>query len=433
MKNLSAKFIAIAIVGCSALVLPEAAAQEVKPVVMDSVVVNADRTYTLFEGVNISVALDKSLYPVRDVFGSSWVIGINGEDQVVSAKRAPVNLKIATAMKLTESSATITGLKKEQGYTFENDPSVRLTRSLSQSGLDNIGAQTAASAAQHVADTMANPAIAAYAASDNSLSAAQQVQDATYQNPKVHPTNGNNPNENSVQLTQRLVDQAAVVATNRAANGDEVGSRVTTTMGYDAMEIDFSISSPRRFQNPYIVTMTEFHPDGSPPGTVQRLVFAKALDPIDFHPTHVHFEEGGFPIRFDLIDIQIHLYNRGVEIATNISPKHVEMSRDEAFDFVKKGYLKAHKNDTLPAVPVMGKIPDDLATRLAAGKYGATFFVRVSKDGLAREAFADAECTNKIADPYLDSLVSGIRFKPALEQGKPIDGVASLNLNKLSI
>src|ERR1022692_970854 len=95
------------------------------------------------------------------------------------------------------------------------------------------------------------------------------------------------------------------------------------------------------------------------------------------------------------------------------------------------GYIEAHKGDTVRAVPVMGELPADLASHVASGKYAETVYVRVSKDGLADEAFTDSACSKKIEDPYLESVVRSIRFKPALADGKPVEGVASLNLSKL--
>jgi hypothetical protein len=71
--------------------------------------------------------------------------------------------------------------------------------------------------------------------------------------------------------------------------------------------------------------------------------------------------------------------------------------------------------------------------RLANGNYAGTFYVRVSKDGLAEEPYADTACTKKIADPYLVSVVRSIRFKPALELGKPVEGTAAVNLNQLAM
>jgi hypothetical protein len=96
-------------------------------------------------------------------------------------------------------------------------------------------------------------------------------------------------------------------------------------------------------------------------------------------------------------------------------------------------YIGSHLKDTLPAVPAMGKLPADLPSILAAGKYAWPFYVRVSPDGLADKAFSDAACTREVGDAYLDSVVGRIRFKPALDHGKPVDGIASLNLSKLAI
>jgi hypothetical protein len=94
-------------------------------------------------------------------------------------------------------------------------------------------------------------------------------------------------------------------------------------------------------------------------------------------------------------------------------------------------YIGAHQKDTLAATPAMAKLPADLPSRLAQGKYGTAFYVKVSKDGLADEAYADPACTRRINDPYLNSVVKRVRFKPALSSGKPVDGTATLNLGKL--
>jgi hypothetical protein len=147
----------------------------------------------------------------------------------------------------------------------------------------------------------------------------------------------------------------------------------------------------------------------------------------------VKFAQEGFPFDYEVIEYQLHLYNHGVEVATNISPKREEMSPDQAFEYVKNSYITAHKTATLPAAPVMGELPPDLGSQIAAGKYGEPIYVKVSKEGLADQSYSDAACTAKIDDPYLASVVHSIRFKPALQQGTPVDGVATLNLSRLRI
>jgi hypothetical protein len=163
------------------------------------------------------------------------------------------------------------------------------------------------------------------------------------------------------------------------------------------------------------------------------MVYARSLHPIDEHVSHVHFTQEGFPFGYELLDFQLHIYNRGVEIASNIASDRVELTRDEAFEYVKMEYEGAHKKDTLSAVPAMGKLPADLPGRLAGGQYRGTYYVVVSKDGLATVPFLDPACTKKAGDPYLMAVVESLRFKPALDAGKPVEGIAALDLNKLAL
>jgi hypothetical protein len=365
------------------------------------------REYTLFEGANIGVNLDKSVYPVRDVFGASWVIDINGQEKAVSAKEAPVDLKITPALKMTEQSATIAGFKREPGYSFANDPAVRLTRGMSVAADVNAGYQAAANQASAV-----NP---------TAISASS-------------PTSNAGGADDAQVAAANAMSAAQISSANSGADASTaLQEKNATSEGYDAMNIEFEVSSAKPLADPYIVTMIKFHPKNSGPGIVQSMVYAKALNPIDDHPTKIKFAQEGFPFDYQVVDFQLHLYNHGIEVATNISPKRQEMTPEQAFEYVKTTYITAHKTSTLPASPVMGELPPDLSSQLAAGKYNEQIYVKVSKDGLADEAYSDAACTDKIADPYLETVVRSIRFKPALEQGKPVDGVATLNLSRLRV
>jgi hypothetical protein len=181
-----------------------------------------------------------------------------------------------------------------------------------------------------------------------------------------------------------------------------------------------------------MVMVTRFHERGAPEGSSRNLVFAKPLDPIGTKVTHVKIEQAGLPPGYELKGFELHLYDNGIEVATNVAPKREVLTSDQAFAYVKAKYIAAHKGETLAAQPAMvGKMPSDLTEELATGKYNDTVYVRVSKEGLADDTFADAACLKKIDDPYLKSVVDNIRFKPALAQGEPVEGVASLNLSHL--
>ncbi len=415
-----------------------------------------DKTHTLFMGADIAVNLDKDMYKVKDVFGSNWVIEIHGQEREISSKQAPVNLKITPTLKLTEVSATIVGFKKERSYTFNNDPSVKLSRGLSQAASTSADLSAIASNAQHIADTAASKNSAGeFAGADDQFSANAMMTTAkyAYQNSHAPPasTNRSGPppsptaptattnttgqgvgGDPTVSLNVGIAQDAANAAFRQTTNGNEpVGS--VATQGFDALDVEFDIRSAKPLHNPYVVTMTRFRTQGAKPGMVQSLVYAESMHPVDEHLTHVHLTENGFPFGYELVDFQLHIYNKGEEVATNIASDRVELTREEAFEYVKMEYIGAHLKDTLPPTPVMARLPADLPARLAQGKYAEAIFVKVSREGLANEAYADAACTRRIDDPYLDTVVRRVRFKPALNAGKPVDGVTTLTLSKLAI
>jgi hypothetical protein len=451
---------------CGALGLARADVSKDKPVTMDEMVVKETKTHTLFMGCDVSINLDQNLYPVRDVFGSNWVVDINGQQKEISSKQAPLNLKITPNLKLTEVTATIVGFKKEAAYSFDNDPSVRITKGLTHSASMSADLQANGQNAMNRVDTMLNKATGGaglFAGADDQFSANAMLTTAQYLYSDLHsnkvgpggeptaagtaPTAVGDPLDlgssrgNSLGLASlpstggspaKTAAIAAAAGQNQSANGNEPVGHLAT-QGLDAMEVEFDITASRPLYNPYIVTIARFRVQGAKSDSVQNLMYARALDPIEKHLSHVHFTENGFPFNYELIDFQVHIYNRGVEIATNLSPNRVELTRDEAFEYIKLEYIGAHRASTLPAVPAMGQLPADLPARLAAGNYGQTVYVRVSRDGIVEGAYIDAACTKKVDDPYLASVASRVRFKPGLADGKPIESVAPLNLNKLTI
>ncbi len=374
----------------------------------------APKTHTLFMGADFSIGIDKQLYPVRDVSGGSWVIDVGGRRRLVSTRNGPIDLKVTPSLKLTEISATIDKLTSVRGYTFGNDPNVRLTAGLSQVAATNADYQYNVSQA-------------------NAVSAINNTMVTYLRNVAI-----NSPDALFGEPT-RLQDAVHAANENLLAQGSEAGvdlspgGKKVQSDGFDAMEVTFEVFAERPLNSPYVVTLTRFHPKGGKPGVVQNLVYAKSLHPIDSHVTSIHILEGGFPLDFEVQDFQLHLYNQGTEIATNVAQKRVPLTRDEAFEYVKMEYIGAHANATLPPVPAMGQLPADLPAKLAGGGYGATYYVRISKDGLAQDAYLDAKCSHRVDDPYLESVVKNIRFKPALDKGRPVDGVAALKLGQLPI
>jgi hypothetical protein len=397
----------------AALCIPASVARAVSEAAADA---NGEiKTHTLFMGADFSVQHGSQYYQVKDVTGGAFIITVNGANVAVPMGLKAVNLRVQSSLKITEIGATIGDLKGERSYTPETDPVRLFTKA------------TVDSAFQYSDSQM------------ESNDAAQKVDVANAQMGKANtgasaPVSGHgNPLANSLSSQVLTTDQAELTqaSVGQVAPEENMG----TPLGgdrFDAMEVEFKVSSGKPLNNPFIVIVTRFRERNAPPKVVRNQIYAQSLNPVGAKPTRIHVLAGGFPPGFELLEYQVHLYNGGLEVATNVSSKRVPLTRDEAFEYMKLNYIGSHKGATLPASPAMGHLPGDLPSRIGSGEFSRTYYVKVSKDGLPGGAFLDDGCTRKADSPYLESVIENIRFNPALENGTPVNGVAALKLSELA-
>lgn len=364
------------------------------------------KPYSLFMGTDLSVERNKAFHRVKEVSGSSFVITLNGRPEFIPGNRSGLNLKIEQALKLTPVSATLANVSGVRAYTPNNDPERKWLRK--QSEMSMILAEQAAASQQQSMKS------------------------------RMLPQGGDGPNRFNPYDTpdaQRNLsqDQQALQGSLNDA-GDSIGlaKDELAEENFDAIEIKFDVSSPRPLNNPYVVVIARYRSKNTPAGTARNWIYAKSLDPIDTQPQKIRLLEGGFPLGFILEDYKVHLYNQGKEVATNVSSKRVELTRDEAYQYLLIDYIGSHKGATLPAAPALANFTADAVNQLSGGQAQKQLFVRVSVDGLPGGVFADQSCSEVVQDPKIESLVKDIRFKPALEKGKPVEGVARVRLQDLT-
>ena len=362
------------------------------------------RTHTLFMGADFDVQSNKVFHRVRDVSGGSFVIKVNGEEILVPMNQAPVEFRIQQSLKLTEHSATIGDLKGERAYSPANDPVKKFVRE--QPG----GASHLQSSQAAMGSTLAQRDLGIAKSSGSPANIVAQVQQqansasASYSSAlSAEGSDFNNVGSYSAKLQEELAKKL-----------------------FDAMDVTFEVASPQPLNSPYVVIVAQYRERDERPGIAHNWIYARTLEPIDSKPRKVRLLQGGLPPGFELLNFKLHLYDRGQELATNVADKRVPLTRDEAFQYVLIDYVSSHKGASLPATPVMGRLPADLRTRLGSGQLTQRFFVKVSKDGLPVETYVDESCSHKVDDPYLQSVIQDIRFNPTLEKGRPIEGIALL-------
>jgi len=379
------------------------------------------KTHTLFMGADIDIKVSNDFCRVRDVNGDAFVVDASGSAVFVPMNRGQLNLKIQQSLKLAEASATVVDLNGERIYTDANDPRKRFSRQ--QPVLTETAAFDSAAGAALTASLTLGPYVQAGVDAPAGLSgqAAREAGAAA-----------------SAQISAIRSD-ASNAAGDQSSEANNIGNYIGKMQAeldkelFDALEVDFRVSSEKPLSQPYAVIIARYHEKETNPPKHKYWVFAKALPPVDRHPQTVRVVQGGFPPGFVLDDFKVHLFDRGRELATNLADKRVELTFGDAFKYVLLDYVSAHKGASLPAAPVMRRLPDGWQSRLTADQLAKPCFVKVSTDGMPLGTFEDEACSRPVADPALAAVVGEIRFTPALDRGRPMAGTARLRLGDIRL
>ena len=367
--------------------------------------------YTLFMGADIALERGKSFHRVEDVTGSYFKIRVDGKEEMIPTRNGTARMRIDNSLKLAGSPIALGNLNAERSYTPARDPREKF---------DRLAASSAgASAAADLSNFQMNQAELNLSATlANPYSTQQQIADATYQR------------DTAVQSQYQSALSIGSDINSAGYHAQQLEAELAEE-NFDAIKVTMEVSSPVRIEDPYLLVIARIHERDEKPGVFRNWIFAQKLDPFDSTPQKIFINQGGLPVGYSLEDYQVRLYSRGRELPTSVSPNSVGLSRDEARQYVLIEHLAANKDATMPALPVFGQAPADLKARLAAGEFARPYFVKVDADGNALGTFTDEKCTDAAADPYVSEFVGSVLFVPALENGKPVSGVARLQFGAL--
>jgi hypothetical protein len=382
------------------------------------------KPYVLFMSTDVAVQRGRKLYPIKDVSGKSFIVSVNGQLTEVPMHGEPRDLEFKHALVLARATASLTGLQSERTYTPATDP--RMVR------------QREAVLAAAVIGDNASLAEGQYIRSLNG----GWAPGSTYQiGPAADNTNPANarlapgaaPDTAGMAAASQSASQAQDMMMSNLAQGAAARMRAEADLAqeqFDAVAVSFDVSSQTYLEKPYLIVITRFHLPNDKPGTARNAVYAKALESIGGKPRHIEVLHGGFPHGFEIEDLQVHLYNEGREIATDVSQKRVPLTRDEAFEYLKIEYLGGHKGESLSATPALGRPSKEQQLKLTPNQWKAVYYVKVSKEGVPLGTYADEACSQPV-DETIGALAKNVRFYPALENGKPTEGTARLEFSEL--
>ena len=373
------------------------------------------KTHTLFMGADVYVEQNHQACRVEDVVGGSFVITVDGKEVKIPANYGQVKMRVDSELKLTSTGAKVDRFKAERAYTPENDPVKQFLNRQSEMMAVQDAAATAA-VRVGLAQTSAN--VAKFGAAG--VPGGSPVQGMPSANPAIAESNF---------TSAAMAEQAASghLASSVGAMQDALAKEL-----YDAINLEFDVTSTQPVRRPYVIVLVQYHAKGAKPGESSRWLYAAQLDPLGDKPQKVRVKQGGLPPGYEIEKCQVHVYDGGQELATNLAENQVALTRTEAFAYLLLEYVGTHKGANLGAAPIMGRPDAEAMAKLGPDRLRQTYYVKVSKEGLPLATFADADCSRPV-DADIAALVAAVRFYPALENGKPIDGVAQLRLSRLSL
>ncbi|HYC72803.1 MAG TPA: hypothetical protein VEB66_16450 [Opitutaceae bacterium] len=366
-----------------------------------------DAVQVLFMGTDVVILKDRDFHRVIAISEGAYVIEQRGRPVRVPLDSKEIRLKVEPSLKLSGVSVQVDKLKSARGYTPGNDPR---RRRLAEAG--------AAGGALAAVDAATDQLITAASAQQNVFIAGAQPQQAL--------------SDLGTQTAQK--DSALVAAKSQETSPGDYADRLVGDLveeAYDAMDVEFELSSATPLADPSVVVVMRYRHRGAPRGTERDMIHAQTLDGLDAAPRRIVVRQGGFPRGFTLDEVQVHVYDGGREVASNVAPKRVALGRDEAFQYILMEHAAAHRGETIPAAPALGTLTEEQRGQIPADQLARTFHVKVGKDGRALAAYTDAACTVRVSDRAVAEALGQILYKPALDKGRPAEGVAAVRLDTL--
>ncbi len=192
-----------------------------------------------------------------------------------------------------------------------------------------------------------------------------------------------------------------------------------------AVEVTCELTSPKAAQNAFALVVTEYR--ASSREQPQYKVKVEALRRLGPKPERLTLTQTGLPPGFILGRVDVHVYADGQELATNLSEQRVDLTGEQALQYLTLNYVASHPKETLPAVPQRIALPVGFKDRVPAALVAQSLYATVGPDGAVQQVASDTAGT-AVPDAYVDAVVRKFRYNPALKEGKPVESVVAVRL-----
>jgi hypothetical protein len=356
-----------------------------------------ERNHYLFVGPELFIREGKDLTAIRRIDGNSAVLDRDGLSSISLRKTGGINWRMTT--KVSAIGAQIDVFKTEAIRSADFDSFIEQSR-LQNALFDQAEViqrnASALSAQSAEASTMANssdPLVAAAGAAlekklSNDISEAQddladitELRDSTFENDDL-------------------------------ATGRNAGNA-------NALDVSLRISSPVPLEEAYLFISIRLLVEGR----LRDTSFYRHVNSVGPKPRKIGFILHDFPAGFEIREAKIYLFSHGLEIPTNLSEKHYEVTSEEAKEFLRLSHLGDHARKSVPALPAWSLPPPGLFAIKNPGTIDFPLTIELDREGNVTKIHE----SELIIPESVMKLVSHMTFLPALRNGTPVTSKITVN------
>lgn len=381
----------------------------------------APPTHVLFMGAELAMEKDKVFHAVTDVTESALVIK-PGDKTVELPLARSRGIRVTETLRLADRSVTLGDFEATRAYAQGSDPFDEVARSAAlaagETAVRDLAQGEMLRASMGLAG--ANQVLAAVQGTPNEGMGRAAVAEAEAKLAAAETALTNHHNS----LPGPIFD-----VSSRAADAGVAASREM----FDAIRLNFTVTPDRALEHPYYAVIAEIRDPGGKPGQASKWVYVKSLGALGAGESRkVLVYQSGFTPGFLLENCTVHIYDGAEELATNLSRKRVPLTEEEALEYRIIDYIGANKGRTLPATLATPVFAGPARAALTVDQLGQACHVRVDRGGRVVAVFRDAAGKRPLADPALEAALKTLRFRPALEAGKPAESIVPVTLGRLA-
>ena len=368
-----------------------------------------DKPYSLFVGTDLAM---------HDAVGRNPVVGAEKHTLIVrqkgASKKIPIDgikgLQFERGVKLSTVSAEVSELK----VSFSNQAAARAWFEATnvQIALQNRAVESR----DHAMGEFARAANAGIPVGDDAFGVKQGARD------HIASATARAESEMLAGMNDATKDTIAGMHGERYRES-------TREDGADTVNISFKLSSPQPLGPGYVALITEYQIGGKD-GAIEHGISVDQFDGLDAEPRRFRMRQTTSSGPWELRNHRIVVFAEGQEVATNLSERRMNVTKDEAHQFIVRRYVLGSRGQTRGPAPVVMVPRPQLETAARQANLPEAIFVKVDKDGAVLSLSTDRFGIAKVP-PAGEVFLENIRFLPALDNGTPTEGTVKFAITDI--